>query len=344
MKNSMNSGNEPTESGKANYKKPAFWIILIAVIACVVLVVCLMTDPFSEKEVREPETADMAVLKEKYPEYFDLVTSKGLELYVWQAAPGSYSCGLMSGTNRNKVPEELMNLKGATLSEMRAILSTYDIDENDILVSPWQNPFSSYIAEYWIREKDETPGSIEKRQQEYVDGIRHKLFDNVQNDGYDVPNSTDAGVYGPDSGAIDIRTDICELYLQVLEDLWNVDSGLNLGISQIGIDLSGLSHLTEAEKETVMREFASKHDIPYIAGTWEELCEQGYIDKDNLRWEDGLFFSIKTDKEGGSDPEFMTFDAHKWRSGLGAYFFDQCTARKGADGKWSYTVGREAIS
>ncbi len=229
MNNSMNSGNEPTESRKANYKRPAFWIILIAVIACVVLVVCLM------------------------------------------------------------------NLKGATLSEMRAILSTYEIDENDILIIPWQNP-------------------------------------------------ADVAVYGPDSGAIDIRTDICELYLQVLENLWNVDSGLNLGISQIGIDLSELSHLTEAEKETVMREFASKHDIPYIAGTWEELCEQGYIDKDNLRWEDGLFFSIKTDKEGGSDPEFMTFDAHKWRSGLGAYFFGQCTARKGADGKWSYTVGREAIS
>ena len=129
---------------------------------------------------------------------------------------------------------------------------------------------------------------------------------------------------------------------------------MNSGISQIGIDLSERSHLTEMEKETVMHEFASKHNLPFIARTWEELCEQGYIDKDNLYWEDGLFFSIKTNedaewklpyiKNGESVPKITFFDAQKWRSGLGAYFFDQCTAQKNADGKWSYTLGRAAIS
>ena len=157
-----------------------------------------------------------------------------------------------------------------------------------------------------------------------------------------------------DTENTDIRADVCELYLLVLEDLWNVDPGLNNGITQIGIDLSGLSHLTEAEKETVMDEFASRHNLPYIAGTWEELCEQGYIDKDNLYWEDGLFFSIKTNedaawnlpaaKDGDPGPELTAFDAQKWRSGTGAYFFGQCTAQKNADGKWSYTVGQEAIA
>ena len=159
---------------------------------------------------------------------------------------------------------------------------------------------------------------------------------------------------GPDGSAGTVREDVCDLYLEVLEDLWDVDPGLNNGISQIGIDLSGLSHLTDSEKETVMNEFASKHSLPYIAGTWEELCEQGYIDKDNLYWEDGLFFSIKTNedaewnlpvtKEGDPVPELTAFDAQKWRSGLGAYYFGQCTAQKNADGKWSYTVGQEAIS
>ena len=151
-----------------------------------------------------------------------------------------------------------------------------------------------------------------------------------------------------------IREDVCELYLEVLEDLWNVDSGLNSGISQIGIDLSELSHLTEAEKDTVMSEFALKHDLPYIVGTFEELCEQGYIDKDDPYWKDGLFFSIKTNEDAewnlpyindrDSVPELTSFDALKWRSGLGAYYFGQCTAQKNADGKWSYTVGQEAIS
>ena len=160
--------------------------------------------------------------------------------------------------------------------------------------------------------------------------------------------------HDPGDNAGTIREDVCALYLEVLEDLWNVDPGLNGEISQIGIDLSELSHLTEAEKDTVMSEFASKHDLPYIAGTFEELCEQGFIDKENLYWKDGLLFSIKTNedavwndpniKEGGSVSERTSFDAQKWRSGLGAYFFGQCTAQKNADGTWSYTVGQAAIS
>ena len=296
---------------------------------------------YTKDEIWGTETADLAALREKYPDYFDLGTFKGLEVYVWQMAPGSYSCGVMLGTNRNKTLEELMNLKGATLAEMRAILSTYDIDEEDIFVIPWQNPISSYIADYWISQKDEDPASVERRKQEYIDGIRQRLFGAEQNDEYD---PTEGRVDGSGSVTVDIRIDVCELYLEVLEDLWNVDSGLNSEISQIGIDLSELSHLTELEKGTVMREFASKHNLPFIAGTWEELCEQGYIDKDNLYWEDGLFFSIKTNKDGDSDPERTAFDAQKWRSGLGAYFFGQCTAQKNANGKWSYTVGQEAIS
>ena len=159
---------------------------------------------------------------------------------------------------------------------------------------------------------------------------------------------------GPGNKARTVREDVCALYLEVLEDLWSVDPGLNDGISQIGMDLSGLSHLTEPEKDAVMSGFASKHDLPYIVGTWEELCEQGFIDKENLCWKDGLFFSIKTNedaewnlpmiKEGDSVPELTSFDAQKWRSGLGAYFFGQCSARKNADGTWSYTVGQQAIS
>ena len=158
------------------------------------------------------------------------------------------------------------------------------------------------------------------------------------------PRPASAGSNTVDTENTNIRTDVCELYLLVLEDLWNADPGLNDGISQIGIDLSKLSSLTETEKETVMHEFASKHNLPYIVGTWEELCEQGYIDKDNLYWEDGLFFSIKTNKDVGSSPDSTAFDAQKWRSGLGAYYFGQCTAQKNTDGKWSYAVGQEAIS
>ena len=36
--------------GILNYKKPAFWIIVTAILVCIILAVCLMTDPFSIKE------------------------------------------------------------------------------------------------------------------------------------------------------------------------------------------------------------------------------------------------------------------------------------------------------
>ena len=37
--------------GILNYKKPAFWIILVSLVLCIAIAVCLMTDPFSEKQL-----------------------------------------------------------------------------------------------------------------------------------------------------------------------------------------------------------------------------------------------------------------------------------------------------
>ena len=42
--------------------------------------------------------------------------------------------------------------------------------------------------------------------------------------------------------------DRCGLCLQVLADLWEVDAGLNEDITQLGVDLSGFTGLTEGEK------------------------------------------------------------------------------------------------
>ena len=102
------------------------------------------------------------------------------------------------------------------------------------------------------------------------------------------------------------------------------------------VDLSGFTGLTEGEKAAVAYAFGMEHDILPVMGTWEELAEQGYIDRENLYWEDGCLFSI-TGETG-------KFDAQKWRSGLGAYFFLDCTASMEQDGTWTYTVGGEAIA
>ena len=135
---------------------------------------------YTKAEIWGTTTVDERVLREKYPEYYDLSTFKGLEVYVWQMAPNSYSCGVMEGTNRDKTLEEMMNMKGASIDEMKAILSSYDIPKENIIIIPWQNPISSYLGEYLISQKDEDPASVAKRRQEYVDMLREKLLDSKE--------------------------------------------------------------------------------------------------------------------------------------------------------------------
>jgi len=55
-------------TGVLNYKKPAFRIILIAIVACMILAVCLMTDPFSNKSLsgKLGVSMDMAVAEHNH--------------------------------------------------------------------------------------------------------------------------------------------------------------------------------------------------------------------------------------------------------------------------------------
>ena len=131
---------------------------------------------YTKDEIWGTTAVDEGVLREKYPEYYDLSAFKGLEVYVWQMAPNSYSSGVMEGTNRSKTLEELMNLKGAGIDEMKAILSSYDIPKENIFIIPWQNPISSYLSEYWIIGENEDSNAVSKRRQEYIDKLREMLL------------------------------------------------------------------------------------------------------------------------------------------------------------------------
>lgn len=160
--------------------------------------------------------------------------------------------------------------------------------------------------------------------------------------------------------------DHCGLWLQVLSDLWDASDGLNEGVEELGVDLSDVPGLTPSERSAIAWAFGQDHGLFPVEGTLEELWEQGYFTpmtepeegyEDSLayyQWEKGCHFSIDVDEdavwnlpmgaEGKEPPELVAFDAQKWRSGLGAYFFDDCTARRGEDGTWTYTVGAEMIS
>lgn len=143
--------------------------------------------------------------------------------------------------------------------------------------------------------------------------------------------------------------DLSGLYLKVLEDLWEVDSGLNGNIKYISVDLSEApGELTDGEKSAISYIFAKAHNTECLQLSFEELREQGYIEKDELYWEDGLLFSITDSmkaEEQYNGLRVIKFDAEKWRSGTGAYFFNDCSASWPQNGTWSdYNVGGHAIS
>ena len=98
-----------------------------------------------------------AALRERFPEYFDLSTFKGLEVYVWQTAEGEYACGVMEGTNRSKTDEELAALAAnpATIEEMKQILASYDTPYKNIFILPCRKADSNsvYTADEAYRKK-----------------------------------------------------------------------------------------------------------------------------------------------------------------------------------------------
>ena len=159
--------------------------------------------------------------------------------------------------------------------------------------------------------------------------------------------------------AVNIRSDgfddRCTLYLRVLNDLWAVDEGLNHDVTMLSVDLSQTG-LSDSEQAAVAWVFGGMHDISEVLSlSYEELAAEDYLTgaeqgADSLPyWENGCLFSI-TERETGDNElngarNTVTFDAQKWRSALGAYFFADCTAEQALDGHWGdYTVGSEAIS
>jgi hypothetical protein len=160
--------------------------------------------------------------------------------------------------------------------------------------------------------------------------------------------------------------DVCGLYLQVLEDLWNADPGLNSEIQYISVDLTDApGNLTDGEKAAIAWIFGGKHGVQALTLSSEELKEQGYfteivytgtglpMSSDDNRpkaylWEDGVLFTI-IDNMGQDAVSYslpvIKFNAWKWRTPLGAYWFSNCSAVWPQMGTWgTYNIEYEMIS
>ena len=118
-------------------------------------------EPAIQTPIPSQGMVNIETLKAKFPMYFDLGTAKGLEVYIWQMAEDSYSCGVLQGVNRNYTQEEIWNLhkNPANLDEMRDIIAYYleeglTVKENIALI-PVTMPHSSYhyVIDDAYREK-----------------------------------------------------------------------------------------------------------------------------------------------------------------------------------------------
>ena len=86
-------------------------------------------------------------LKEKYPQFFNVSTDGGLTVYVWQMSKDNYSCYLANTSMEAISDNSFAYDVGTTIAEMRAILTTHNIDQKEITVQPVINPLSSYYYE-----------------------------------------------------------------------------------------------------------------------------------------------------------------------------------------------------
>lgn len=91
------------------------------------------------------DEATLAKLRTRYPEYFELDTTDGVTVYVWQMAAGSYCCGLLAGQPDEHELIQLLQLRGASVDEMKAILTSYRLRGNQITIEPTTMAYSSYF-------------------------------------------------------------------------------------------------------------------------------------------------------------------------------------------------------
>lgn len=160
---------------------------------------------------------------------------------------------------------------------------------------------------------DDSGASIEAVQLKAGDMIR-VAYNGIINESYPAQIS---------ASRIDVigHNHIIDGYMALIDDIYNEDTGLNGDITTIAFDTSGWIEVNDIEKEIILYLVAKEYDFDTVQGTFDELAEQGLIDKDNLYFEKGILIEIK-DMTFDEDMDELQCSISKWRSGLGAIGWD----------------------
>lgn len=128
-------------------------------------------------------------------------------------------------------------------------------------------------------------------------------------------------------------------YRKLLKELAETDPGLNDGVNLGYFDFTGISSLSEGEKEGLAYLAGSDYSAMGTQSTEKELTEEGVID--GVKGiEHGILVTVEETsfKEGE-----ITCNAKKYRSGTGAYYFQNVKAEY-KNGEWEYKIGDHMIS
>ncbi len=97
----------------------------------------IVSDESTEKEIEK--------LQEKYPHFFGLNTENGVTVYVTKLSQDNFECYL---TSKSIDPQKILHFnKFASIEEMKLILSSYNLANEEITVKPFQHVLSSYIGD-----------------------------------------------------------------------------------------------------------------------------------------------------------------------------------------------------
>lgn len=121
-------------------------------------------------------------------------------------------------------------------------------------------------------------------------------------------------------------------YIALIDDIYKEDQGLNDGITIMTLNTQGWSGLTDIDKEIIFSLLKDSYGLDILEATFNELEEQGLIDKERLYFEKGILIIIKNfnydDKK-----QTISCSIEKWRSGLGAIGSSNVTGEY-KNGRW----------
>lgn len=310
-----------------HYKKPAFWLIALALIACVVTAVCFLTDPPAENEPSAPPAESSS---------YD--TSSDTETWApeeptYEITAQTYVNGLVVFADEPTLGFQTDNLSYTILSE-EELTRLYSEDNHYFYfddLAGWGNPYMNeckidcalYISGEWFHLSKETKTLYHGIEMRVVSDAYIQVFDDLQKRA--VPLTDDSPIYSDTISYlmhireqdIGVKTETYVLQLQKSEHRFKLyhASGESSRDPNTTLDMTGTYELTETQLLLRGNPVTVSHPLPLdfafdrVGDGWAFCKEQSHETFLSFVLEDGIFVPMDIfydfDKDG--IPETVDF-------------------------------------